>query len=113
MPRDTCVQFVTGSHLWPQWFLPRKFATEMNYPLKDTHDEKLSEERQYHEVPVQQIEAGKWPILQWECKVTSSECSLCFVSMMYIIRNDGCACVHVCGEVTECGVISLFTGVRW
>lgn len=69
VPRDTCVQFIAGSHLWPQWFYPRKFATEKNYPLKDQQDEKLTEDRQYHEVPVQEIEAGKWPILQWNCKV--------------------------------------------
>ncbi|MPD01493.1 hypothetical protein E2C01_097025 [Portunus trituberculatus] len=74
VPRDTCVQFIAGSHLWPQWFLPRKFATEKNYPLKDTQDEKPSEERQYHEIPLQEIEAGKWPILQWECKTIVTVC---------------------------------------
>lgn len=69
VPRDACVQFVAGSHLWPRWFIPRKFATEHNYPLKDAREAEDSGERQYYDVPVEEIEAGKWPILQWECKV--------------------------------------------
>lgn len=68
VPRDACVQFVAGSHLWPRWFIPRKFATEHNYPLKDAREAEDSGERQYYDVPVEEIEAGKWPILQWECK---------------------------------------------
>lgn len=75
VPRETSLQFVAGSHLWQRWFVPRKFATDSNYPLKEALEEedtdrKESEGRQYSDVPVAEIEAGKWPILQWECQVT-------------------------------------------
>ncbi|XP_042888311.1 uncharacterized protein LOC122263775 [Penaeus japonicus] len=69
VPRQTCVQFVAGSHLWPSWFHPRKFESERNYEIKETKegdDEKL--EKRFVDIPVQEIEAGKWPLLQWECE---------------------------------------------
>ncbi|KAK4297526.1 hypothetical protein Pmani_030063 [Petrolisthes manimaculis] len=66
VPKNTSLQFVQGSHLWDHWFFPRKFATESNYLLEETGDGTAG--RQYHDVPIQDIEAGKWPILQWECQ---------------------------------------------
>ncbi|XP_042209659.1 uncharacterized protein LOC121857661 [Homarus americanus] len=71
---ETCVQFVAGSHLWPRWFIPRMFATESNYPLKESQQEQEEEfgkerARRYYDVPVEEIESNKWPILQWECEV--------------------------------------------
>jgi len=66
VPLKTSIQFVAGSHRWPEWFHPRKFATEKNYPLKNGSTTKI--ERQYVDIPVKDIDAGKWPILQWECQ---------------------------------------------
>ncbi|KAK7067221.1 hypothetical protein SK128_018000 [Halocaridina rubra] len=70
IPIETCVQFVAGSHLWPKWFHPRKFASERNYPLKqeETMEGLRKNQRQYFDVPAEDIDAGKWPILQWECE---------------------------------------------
>lgn len=73
VPKNTSLQFVEGSHLWDQWFFPRKFATEKNYCLEETGDDDEpgdgSVGRQYQDVPLHDIETGKWPILQWECQV--------------------------------------------
>lgn len=33
--KDACVQFVRGSHLWDEWYFPRKFATSANYKTSD------------------------------------------------------------------------------
>ncbi|XP_069959886.1 ectoine dioxygenase-like [Cherax quadricarinatus] len=75
VPRDTCVSFIPGSHLWSKWFIPRKFATERNYQLlkvpqegEKTIKEVKSEGRSYYEVPEEDIESGKWPRLQWQCE---------------------------------------------
>ncbi|XP_066947737.1 uncharacterized protein [Macrobrachium rosenbergii] len=69
IPRETSVQFVAGSHIWPKWFHPKKFASEKNYPLK-AGEEIISSghTRTYYDVPDSEIESGKWPILQWECE---------------------------------------------
>ncbi|XP_063587630.1 uncharacterized protein LOC134764880 isoform X1 [Penaeus indicus] len=68
VPRQTCVQFVAGSHLWPSWFYPRKFASEMNYIIKEERGEKDEDQKCFVDIPIQDIEAGKWPLLQWECE---------------------------------------------
>lgn len=46
VPLATTIEFVAGSHLWPQWFRPKKFATGLNY-------QEISEEaeRVYKDVP--------------------------------------------------------------
>ena len=73
MPLDevdeaTTLQFVQGSHLWNRWYRPRYFATETNYlPDKDHLD--FKSDRVYPDVPVKDIEAGKWPIIKWAVKV--------------------------------------------
>ena len=33
VPRDTCVQFVQGSHLGNRWYFPRKFSSSQNYQV--------------------------------------------------------------------------------
>lgn len=63
------MQFVAGSHLWPSWFYPRKFASEMNYTIKEEKEEKDKDQKCFVDIPIQDIEAGKWPLLQWECEV--------------------------------------------
>ena len=71
MPLDpidesTTVQFVKGSHRWGKWFHPRYFATESNYECI----EELTDDRVYHQVPVDEIAAGKWDIIKWAVKVS-------------------------------------------
>lgn len=70
IPFETCVQFVAGSHLWPKWFYPRKFSSYNNYPSKEESTEGKNEDqrRRYFDVPVEEIDSGKWPIIQWECE---------------------------------------------
>ncbi|XP_068210028.1 uncharacterized protein [Palaemon carinicauda] len=68
IPKETCVKFVAGSHLWPKWFHPKKFASENNYPLRSDEVKDGGCSRTYHDVPDLEIESGKWPILQWECE---------------------------------------------
>lgn len=35
VPLETSLQFVRGSHNWDKQYIPRKFASENNYPLKE------------------------------------------------------------------------------
>ena len=55
---ESSVKFVKGSHRWGKWFHPKKFATETNYPLeRDVTDSKT-----FHDVPVADIESGKFEV---------------------------------------------------
>ena len=69
VPLKTSLKFVAGSHKWSDWYIPRKFASEKNYPLKEPGGKPSCGVRDYYDVPIEDIEAGKWPILQWECQV--------------------------------------------
>jgi len=61
---ESSVKFVKGSHRWGKWFHPKKFATETNYPLeRDVTDSKT-----FHDVPVADIESGKFELLKWSCE---------------------------------------------
>ncbi|GFX26737.1 uncharacterized protein TNCV_1839101 [Trichonephila clavipes] len=64
VPRETCVQFVAGSHKWG-WFNPIKFETTLPYQVED----KDFNDRTYQPVP--DIEANKdtYDILSWELQV--------------------------------------------
>jgi len=80
MPLDVvdesaAVQFVRGSHLWSKWYHPRYFASESNYLLQEHRQ--TDGGRIYHNVPVDEIAAGKWDILKWTAKVDSFVANLC------------------------------------
>ncbi|XP_076031766.1 uncharacterized protein LOC143019692 [Oratosquilla oratoria] len=69
---ECSVKFVAGSHRWPRWLFPVKFASEKRYPTKEGLQEEEKDEEgnlaSYSPVPVDEIEAGKWPILKWKCE---------------------------------------------
>ena len=54
---DSSVKFVKGSHRWGKWFHPRKFASEKNYPVER---EEETDGKTFYDVPVQDIESGKY-----------------------------------------------------
>ena len=58
VPLESSVKFVKGSHRWGKWFHPRKFASETNYPVEDEH----FEDKAFEDVPVQDIEDGKYEV---------------------------------------------------
>lgn len=58
---ETSLQFVKGSHNWGKQFIPRKFASENNYPLKDG----ASLDGSYEEVP----DIDGHEILSWELEL--------------------------------------------
>jgi len=60
---ESSVKFVKGSHRWGKWFNPRKFASETNYPI----DDEGFEEKIFYDVPVEDIESGKYELLSWSC----------------------------------------------
>lgn len=62
---DSSLRLVCGSHRWGRWFKPRKFATESDY-ISDVFS------HTYESVPVEEIESGKYHILQWAMQVGSS-----------------------------------------
>ena len=55
---ESSVKFVRGSHRWGKWFHPRKFASETNYPVESEQ----FEEKIFHDVPVEDIESGKYEV---------------------------------------------------
>jgi len=57
------VKFIRGSHKWGKWFHPRKFASENNYPVENED----SDGKIFHNVPVEEIESGKFEVLSWAC----------------------------------------------
>lgn len=61
VPRETCVQFVAGSHKWG-WFQPIKFETTLPYQVED----KDFNDRTYQPVPDIEANRNKYDILCWE-----------------------------------------------
>jgi len=61
---DSSVKFVRASHTWGLWFYPRKFASERNYPVESEE----YEGKTFYDVPVQNIEDGKYELLSWACE---------------------------------------------
>ncbi len=55
VPRDTCVEFVAGSHLWGRWFTPTKFVG-VQYNRQDDG---------YETIPDIDSERGKYRFLSW------------------------------------------------
>ena len=57
VPRETCVEFVAGSHRWGAWFTPRRFADSRNHPGTDEAF-----------VPVPDIDGNRaaYQILSWD-----------------------------------------------
>lgn len=55
---ESSVKFVRGSHKWGKWFHPRKFASKTNYPVESEQ----FEEKIFHDVPVEDIEGGKYEV---------------------------------------------------
>ncbi|GFR12871.1 uncharacterized protein TNCT_452581 [Trichonephila clavata] len=61
VPRETCVQFVAGSHKWG-WFKPIKFETTLPYQVED----KDFNDRTYQPVPDIEANRDTYDILSWE-----------------------------------------------
>ena len=58
---ESTIQFVEGSHLWPEWFRPRKFATTLNYETIAPENDN----RTWADVPSAQELVTRARILQW------------------------------------------------
>lgn len=61
VPKDTCVQFVAGSHKW-DWFLPIKFSTDRPYPKKGSE----IPDREFKPVPDINGNRNQYKILHWD-----------------------------------------------
>ena len=59
VPLESSVKFVRGSHRWGQWFHPRKFASEANYPLEAGAGRAEAGDKVFADVPVAEIESGQ------------------------------------------------------
>jgi len=62
VPLESTIAFVRGSHRWGTWFYPRKFATELRYPLCDPTG---GSHRLYADVPDEEIDTGRHELLTW------------------------------------------------
>ena len=60
--RDTCVQFISGSHRWGRWFTPTKFV--------GTQFEKKDEE--FEEIPDFDSQLSNYDVLSWD--LTPGDC---------------------------------------
>ncbi|GIY50339.1 uncharacterized protein CDAR_86431 [Caerostris darwini] len=61
VPRETCVQFVAGSHKWG-WYQPIKFETTLPYRVVDGDGDR----RTYQPVPDVEANRDKYNILTWD-----------------------------------------------
>ncbi|GFT81792.1 uncharacterized protein NPIL_441781 [Nephila pilipes] len=77
VPRETCVQFVAGSHKWG-WFEPIKFETRLPYPIED----KDFKDRAYQHVPDVEANRDKYDILSWELQKAT-----CYTSQHIMKKN--------------------------
>lgn len=66
VPAEACVQFVAGSHRWGRWFVPRKFASEKNYPLHDSGSTPVIEGVTLEDVPPVAERPQDYEILTWD-----------------------------------------------
>ncbi|MBM3599304.1 MAG: phytanoyl-CoA dioxygenase [Alphaproteobacteria bacterium] len=57
VPRQTCPEYVAGSHRWNKWYTPQRFADGKDHPARDKNFE-----------PVPDIDGnrGQYTILGWE-----------------------------------------------
>ena len=62
VPKDTCVQFISGSHRWGRWFTPTKFV--------GTQFEKKDEE--FEPIPDFDAQLLNYDVLSWE--LTPGDC---------------------------------------
>ena len=63
VPVAASLRFVKGSHAWGRTFLPRKFATALNYQLKDS--EVAGDTASFETVPDIDGEPDRYQILCW------------------------------------------------
>lgn len=61
VPKEACLEFVSGSHRWGKWFHPRKFASHSSYNVEE------DVEFEYEDVP--DINNANFDILSWELEV--------------------------------------------
>ena len=60
--QKSSLKFVKGSHLWKQWFYPKKFETHGNYSVDENATEMLFED-------LPEIDEDKHEILSWNLEV--------------------------------------------
>ena len=68
LSRESCVQFIRGSHNWGRWFIPRKFATETNYPFEDKDIKLMIDDNPFENVPPINQHPEDYDILSWDMK---------------------------------------------
>ena len=57
VPRDSCIEYVAGSHRWGRWFMPRRFIDHQDYDY---------EPGSYETVPDIDAERERYTILSWD-----------------------------------------------
>ena len=94
IPKETCLQFVKGSHQWGKWFHPKKFASHMSYSVDDEFG------FEYEDVP--NVDEEGYDILSWELEV-----NLCFIFyledgyldfavLLLVIHSKPCEIASLC-----------------
>lgn len=57
VPRETCPEFVAGSHRWGEWYTPRRFVDHRDHPAHDAG---------FRPVPNIDAERDRYRILSWD-----------------------------------------------
>jgi ectoine hydroxylase-related dioxygenase (phytanoyl-CoA dioxygenase family) len=57
VPRETCPQFVAGSHRWGEWYTPRRFVDNKDHPTEDPS---------FRPVPDVDANRDAYEILSWD-----------------------------------------------
>ncbi len=65
IPLETSLRLVKGSHAWGRWFMPQKFETERDYPLKTSASEESANLARYEPMPDIDGHPERYEILAW------------------------------------------------
>lgn len=57
VPRETCVEFVAGSHHWGEWYTPRRFVDNKDHPAEDPN---------FRAVPDVDANRDTYELLSWD-----------------------------------------------
>jgi len=61
--KESCLEFVGGSHKWGKWFFPTKFASLKHYSYVDFH---TCTEKTFENTPDIDAEPEKYELLSWD-----------------------------------------------
>ena len=67
MSKESCLKYVSGSHKWGKWYIPRRFASLNNYKYRDPNTENT--DKAFEDTPDIDAHPEKYDLLSWDLEV--------------------------------------------